>query len=134
MRKLKLLLFGMLCTAQFLWAQSPIQGKVIDAKDGSPIPGVTVTLKNTKTGTVTGPDGSFSINAPANSILQFTYVGFQTVQAPAQNNLTVRLASGENSMSEVVVVGYGTRIRKDITGSVARVGAKELANTPVTSF
>src|SRR5678809_1287889 len=134
MRKLKLLLLGLLCTSQFLWAQTQIKGKVTDSKDGSPLQGVTVSIKNTSLATTTGPDGSFSINASPNAILQFSSVGFQTLEVKAKDNLSVGLIQGDNSLSEVIVVGYGTKLKRELTGSVARVSAKELANTPVTSF
>ncbi len=98
------------------------------------MPGVSVTVKNSKAGTTTGPDGTFSITAPATSTLRFSFIGYQPLEMKTGNNLTVRLTAGENSLSEVVVTGYGTKIKRDITGSIARVSAKDLANTPVTSF
>jgi TonB-dependent starch-binding outer membrane protein SusC len=134
MRKLKLLLLGLLCTSQFLWAQTQIKGKVTDSKDGTPLQGVTVSIKNTNVATTTGPDGSFTINASPNSILQFSSVGFQTLEVKAKDNLSVGLVPGESSLSEVIVVGYGTKLKRELTGSVSRISAKELANTPVTSF
>jgi TonB-linked SusC/RagA family outer membrane protein len=134
MRKLKLLLLGLLCTSQLLWAQTQIKGKVTDSKDGSPLQGVTVSIKNTSLATTTGPDGTFTINASPNAILQFSSVGFQTLEVKAKDNLSVGLVQGDNSLSEVIVVGYGTKLKRELTGSVARVSAKELANTPVTSF
>ena len=134
MRKIKLLLLGLLCTTQFLWAQKTIKGTVVDSRDGSPLAGVSVKIKNTKTGTVSGPDGSFAITASDNSTLQFSFVGYQSSEAKSADNLIVRLAQSENSLSEVVVTGYGSKIKKDVTGSIARVSSKDLANTPVTSF
>ncbi len=133
MRKIVLLL-GLVCAFPLLWAQSTIKGTVVDTKDGAPLPGVTVTVKNTRTAAVTAADGSFSIVAPANSTLQFSSVGYQVLEAKAAGNLSIRLTQGENSLSEVVVTGYGSRIKKDITGSIARVSSKDIANTPVTSF
>ncbi|MDB5230491.1 MAG: TonB-dependent receptor [Chitinophagaceae bacterium] len=134
MTKLKLLMVALLCTSQFLWAQNQSTGRVVDAKTGTPLPGVTVTVKNRNINTLTNADGSFSINAPGKSTLIFSYVGYLPVESAPGNALGISLTPGENALSEIVVVGYGTRLRKDITGSVARVSAKELANTPVTSF
>lgn len=134
MRKATLLLAGLLCLLQSLFAQTTLKGTVVDAKDGMPVPGVTVGVKNSKTAVVTGSDGSFSITAPPGATLQFSSVGYQLFEAKATNNLTVRLSQGENALSEVIVTGYGSRVKKDITGSIARVSAKDLANTPVTSF
>ena len=80
MRKLKsLLLVGFLCTAQLLWAQTQVTGRVTDAQ-GNPLTGVAVLVKNTNTGTTTATDGTFSISAPANSTLVFSYVGYQGVE------------------------------------------------------
>jgi TonB-dependent starch-binding outer membrane protein SusC len=134
MRKSKLLLLGLLCLTQSLLAQTQFKGRVVDARDGNPLAGVTVTEKNTNNSTVTSQDGYYSISAPAKSVLVFSYVGFNATEVQASDNLNIRMVQGENSLSEVVVVGYGTKIKRDITGSVSRVGAKELANTPVTSF
>lgn len=134
MRKATLLLAGLLCLLQSLFAQSTVKGTVVDAKDGMPLPGVTISVKNTKNAVVSGSDGSFSIAVPANATLQFSSVGYQLVEAKATNSLTVRLSQGENALSEVVVTGYGSRVKREITGSIARVSAKDLANTPVTSF
>jgi TonB-linked SusC/RagA family outer membrane protein len=134
MRKFKLLLLmGLLCCLQLLWAQNKITGKVMD-ENGSPVYGATVTVKGTKVSTVTSADGSFSINAPANATLQVSYVGYRAAEIPVASAGTIRLSQDESKLSEVVVTGYGTKIRREVTGSIARVSAKDLANTPVTSF
>jgi TonB-linked SusC/RagA family outer membrane protein len=134
MRKIYLLLLmGLLCAFQS-WAQNRITGKVTD-KDGSPLAGVTIIIKSTKTATVTGPDGSFSITTPAKSTLVFSSVGYQTVEVAANTNpIDVSMTPTNNSLSEVVVVGYGSRAKRDITGSVAKVSGKDITNTPTTSF
>src|SRR5947209_594803 len=130
MRKFRLLiLLGLLCATQIVWAQQKITGKVTD-KDGQPIPGVTVNLKNSKTASVTGADGTFSITADPNSTLIFTSVGYQSVQQSASASpMSITLQQGNNALSEVVVVGYGTRSKRDVTGSIARVSSKEITNT-----
>ena len=135
MRNLKLLLLmGLLCVMQFLWAQSPVTGKVTDARDGSPLSGVTVTIKNTTSSTVTGADGAFTISAPANSTLVFSYIGYQTLEREAGNVLVVALAPGENALSEVVVVGYGTRIKREVTSSISKISNRDFENLPLPSF
>ena len=135
MRKsIMLLLMGLLCSIQMLWAQNKVSGKVTD-KDGAPLPGVTVTVKNTQSSTVTGQDGIYTINAPAKSTLVFSYVGYQTVEVSANGNTSrITMIPGSNSLSEVVVVGYGTSSKRDVTGSIAKVSSKEISNTPATSF
>ncbi len=123
----------------FLSVQLPAQnktvsGRVTDQKDGSPLI-ATVTVKGTTIATTTGADGSFKMAVPADAkLLVVTSVGYVQKEVDAIEDLQVTLSAGDNSLSEVVVVGYGTKIKRDLTGSVAKVGAKELGNTPVTSF
>ncbi len=127
-----LLLIGVFFTLPSL-AQTQVTGRVV-SQDGSPIIGATVSVKNSKVSTVTDNEGNFRLSAPANSILKITYVGFQSVEVSSKDNLSIKLLPGENTLSEVVVVGYGTKLKKDITGSVARVSAKDIVNSPITSF
>ena len=136
MKHLKVtMLTGFLFCMQFLWAQTQVTGRVTDARNNTPLADVTVSIKNTNLSAVTGADGSFSLNAPAGSTLIFSYVGFQSVERAAESNMNVALALGTgNDLNEVVVVGYGTRLRRDLTGAVAKVSARELENTPTTSF
>ncbi|GAC1586793.1 MAG: TonB-dependent receptor [Ginsengibacter sp.] len=132
MRKITISLVLLLIFCASAFAQ--ITGRVVDAKDETPLSGVTVSVRKSNAKTITASDGSFSIKTPSNSTLVFSYVGYQSTELAAGNASSVRLQKSENSLSEVIVTGYGTKIRRDITGSVARVGASELANTPVTSF
>ncbi|MBD0288704.1 MAG: SusC/RagA family TonB-linked outer membrane protein, partial [Flavisolibacter sp.] len=135
MRKLKsMFLMGMLLCVQFLWAQTRVvTGRVTDA-NGSPIQGVSVTIKNTSIGTVTNEQGTFQLNAPENSTLVFSFVSFQSLERPANGNLNVSLTPGDNSMNEVVVVGYGTRVRREVTSSIAKVTNRDFQNLPLPSF
>lgn len=128
-----LLFFSM----QSLYAQTKdLSGKITDAKDGSPLAGVTVKAKGSNASTFTGADGMFTLKVDAKiKALIISYVGFKDQEVSVMDGaINVALTQAEKSLSEVVVVGYGTKIKRDITGSVAKVGAKELANTPVTSF
>ncbi|NML20335.1 TonB-dependent receptor [Pseudoflavitalea sp. G-6-1-2] len=125
----------MLCWSASQAQVKDVTGTVTDSKDGSPLAKVTVKVKGSPVTTQTGPDGTFTIKAPANATaLVFSYVGYNDVEAPISAQMNITLAAGDKSLSEVVVVGYGTKIKRDVTGSIAKVGAKELANTPVTSF
>ena len=135
MGKLRLVLLTvLLCAVQFVWAQRKVTGRVTD-RNGSPIPGVTVTIKNTNNATVTATDGTYSINVPANSVLVFSSVGYQNIElAATSGTVDASLTVGNNSLSEVVVVGYGTRSKRDVTGSISRVNAAEITGTPATSF
>src|SRR5688500_2585048 len=92
MRKLKsIMLMGCLLCMQFLWAQTVVTGRVTDTRDGTPLPGVTVTIKNTNQSTVTAADGTYSITVPANGRLIFSYVGYQNVEVSADNAGAVSL-------------------------------------------
>lgn len=136
MRKTMLLmLMGLLCLSQSLWAQTKvITGKVIDEKDGTPIGGVSVTVKNTNVGTVTDANGVFSIRAADNAVLMISYVGYAGREVPVGQASAIRLTPGSNAMTEVVVVGYGQTVKKEMTSSVAKVKGSEVANTPVPNF
>ncbi|RZK51739.1 MAG: hypothetical protein EOO59_14600, partial [Hymenobacter sp.] len=114
----------------------PVSGRVTDAK-GEPLPGVTVLVKGTTIGTSTAADGSFSLSVPENSTLVFSSVGFKNQEIPvtgATSSLTVRLSDDQQALNEVVVVGYGTQTRQDLSTSVASVGGAALARQPVAGF
>ena len=113
-----------------------ISGKVTSASDGLPLPGVSVTVKGQKAiGTQTDVNGNFKLSVPAEAkTLVFGYIGFATVEAAVSSTINVKLQEDQKQLSEVVVVGYGTQIKKDLTGSVSQVNAKDLENVPVTSF
>jgi TonB-dependent starch-binding outer membrane protein SusC len=110
-----------------------ITGQVI-GETAAPLAGVSITVKETTSGTTTDADGNFSILVPnSNSVLVFSSIGFvtQETRVGERTNITIVLASaGANNLSEVVVVGYGTQRRRDVTGSVASVKGSEIANIP----
>lgn len=112
-----------------------VRGKVV-AGSGEALPGVTVMVKGTTMGTVTDMDGNYSIAAPdANSTLIFSFVGYvtQEIQVNARSVIDVELQEDARQLSEVVVVGYGTVEKKDITGSVSSISGNEISNMPVRS-
>ncbi|MFM2138574.1 MAG: hypothetical protein RJA57_881 [Bacteroidota bacterium] len=125
-------------TAQFSFAQNKlVTGKVTDAKDGSPLVGATVTAKDTKIATQTNAEGVFRLSVPASvNTLTITSVGFtsQDVSIDGKSSVDVSLAVSNASLSEVVVVGYGTQKRKEVTGAIAKVGSDKIANVPAPSF
>lgn len=136
MRKLLLSFLGLLFLVVCHSQTSTITGKITDDKDGAPIAGATVKSKGGKATVISQLDGSFSINVESGvKVLVISFIGYADKEVEITGtDLSITLTQSSQSLSEVVVVGYGTKIRKDITGSVAKVGAKELANTPVTSF
>jgi TonB-linked SusC/RagA family outer membrane protein len=112
-----------------------VQGKV-SSETGEGIPGVNVLLKGTTSGTTTNSEGNYSLSIPdGNGTLVFSYIGYTTEEVPINNRATidVSLVPDIQSLSEVVVVGYGTQKRSDITGSVSSVSKERLSNLPVTN-
>src|SRR5437763_1903847 len=127
MRKfhLLLLMFGVFLTTSIL-AQTRISGKVIDGKTNKPVSGATVAVKNnTNISTATAEDGSFTISAPSNARLVVSFVGYNPMEVAATAASNVRLSPGEATLNEVVVVGYGTKLKRDVTGSVTKIAARE---------
>lgn len=123
-----LLLLLLLCSA--IQAQDRvISGKITDAKDGSPLVGATVTVKGSTQGVSTGADGSFRISVPANAkTLIVSSIGFTGTEYNINSTTTdisVSLAASNSNLNEVVVIGYGTARKKDLTGSVATVKEKD---------
>ncbi|MBD2699569.1 TonB-dependent receptor [Spirosoma sp. BT702] len=117
-------------------ADIPISGKVTDEK-GSGLPGVSVVIKGTTQGTTTDPSGSFRINVPgASSTLVFSFVGYgsKEVAVGSQTNISVTLAPDDQTLNEVVVVGYGSQLKKEVTGAVQTVSAAEIKDLPVSQI
>ncbi|QMW04634.1 SusC/RagA family TonB-linked outer membrane protein [Spirosoma foliorum] len=122
-------------SAATVWGQSiVISGQITGAGDKSPLPGTTVSLKGSTTGTTTDASGNYRISVPnpANAILVFSSVGFlsQEVSVGSRSAINVELAVDTRQLNEVVVVGYGTVRKSDLTGSLAQVKAKELSSFP----
>jgi len=129
MRKLSLLLVLMLLTVMQVLAQRTITGKVTSMDDGNGIPGVSVIIKGTTQGVLTDIDGKYSLNVPKEGkVLVFTFVGMkkQELEITASNTLDVVLESEAVNVEGVVVVGYGTMRKSDVTGSVGRVNVADL--------
>ena len=112
-----------------------VTGTVTDASN-LPIPGVTVTVDGTDQGTTTDVDGKYSIEVTSSNVLTFSFIGYasQSVAVGARTTIDVQLAEDTQALDEVVVVGYGTQAKKDITGSVAVVSRDAIAEQPVSSF
>jgi len=114
-----------------------VSGTVTDAATGEALPGVSVRVKGGTKGAGTDVNGKYKFDVPANSVLVFTYIGYKgrEVQVNSRAVVDVALEKDENnSLNEVVVVGYGTQQRRDITGSVGSVTAKNIKDIAVTSF
>lgn len=114
--------------------QTSISGTVTDA-DGAPLPGANVVVKGTTNGTQTDFDGNYTIDAASDATLVFSYIGFATQEVPVngQTTVNVQLSEDANKLDEVVIVGYQTQTRGDLTGSVASVDVSEAAKQPVVN-
>jgi TonB-linked SusC/RagA family outer membrane protein len=113
-----------------------VTGKVTDSKDGSPLSGASVVAKGTSTGTQTGADGSFKLNVPSTvKTLVISFAGFGNVEVniSATNTANAKLTSTADALTDVVVIGYGSRKTKDVTGSVARVTEKDFNKGQIAS-
>ncbi|HUM66473.1 MAG TPA: carboxypeptidase-like regulatory domain-containing protein, partial [Chitinophagaceae bacterium] len=113
-----------------------VTGKVTDSKDGSPVVGASVQPKGTTTGTSTGADGGFTLNVPAgNNVLVISSAEFETqeVNISGRSSVDISLVATGGGLTEVVVIGYGTARKKDLTGSVASVQAKDFNKGTYTS-
>ncbi|WP_293744307.1 TonB-dependent receptor [uncultured Pedobacter sp.] len=106
-----------------------VKGKVIDGGDKTPLPGVSILIKGTQSGTQTDVNGNYSISAPANATLVFNFVGYTATEQAVNNQTTINvsLASSTQQLEQVVVVGYGTQRKIDVTGSVATVKGEDVA-------
>ena len=131
--KYYLFLFGIILYLP-IYAQnnSNVKGTVAD-ESGMPLPGVSIIIKNTTKGTTTNFDGEYSINANTNDVLVFSYLGYKTQEiiVNGQSTINVNLKEDTNQLDEVVVVGYGTSTRRDLTGAISSVSGEKLAAIPV---
>jgi TonB-linked SusC/RagA family outer membrane protein len=132
----RLLLF---LTSAFFWLNGFSQDNLItgriSAADGNPISGVSVTLKGSSSGTVTDAEGRFSITASRSQVLVFSYVGYKTKEVTIHNpgNLDIQLETSDNNLNSVVVIGYGSQKKSDVTGAISSISEKSLREVPVTS-
>ena len=104
-----------------------INGNVLDSENQMPIPGVNIIIKNTSQGTISDFDGNFSLNnVPSGSTLVLSYVGYitQEIVVTNENNLQVSLLPDIAQLDEIVVIGYGTQRKKEITGAVSIVSSE----------
>ena len=129
-------LSALLLLPTFVQAQDRmVNGKVTDAKDGSEVIGASVTIKGTLKAVVTDVTGNFSINAKPQDVLVISFVGYapQEVMVDNQTSINVSLKSDMVMVDEIVVVGYGTSRKKDLTGATANISNKDFNEGPVTN-
>lgn len=121
-------------TMGFASAQTRFSGIVIDT-DGDPVIGASILIKGTGQGTITDIDGAFTLSASKDATLVISYVGLLTQEVPVSNNMRVVLQSDSELLDEVVVVGYGTQRKENLTGAVSSVSVEDaVASRPVTDI
>jgi len=133
-KALSTLVLSMLCIVAFAQNLS-VKGVVID-DFGDPMIGVNVTVKGTTNGTITDFDGNYSLqNVSSKDVLVFSYIGYISQEIKVENRTTIdtQMKEDQQALEEVVVVGYGVVAKKDLTGSVASVKAKDISEIPVAS-
>lgn len=141
MKKLRSLLLPVMvsllvCTAA-LAQEVTVTGKVTDKETGLPLEGTSVTVKNTSNGVTVNAQGNFTIKADANATLLFSFLGYvtQEIKIDKRTNIDVQLPKANNKdMNEVVIVGYKSVQRKDVTGAVSSIDIKDLQDVPVPSL
>jgi len=131
-----ILVFLLFAGSPIVFAQiGLVKGTIDDASNGSTLPGATVLIKGTNTGTVTNIDGKYSISVNGNVILVFSYIGYKTKEIPVRPNTTVnvQLDPTASNLNELVVIGYGVVKKKDATGSVTAINSKNFNKGFITS-
>ncbi len=135
MKKQLLSFLILLITATVLYGQGRTVSGTVTDEEGSALPGVTVTIKGTTTGTVTDIDGNYNLSVNDGDILVFSFVGFDSQEMAVGSRSVLDLAmSGATELSEVIIVGYGSQRQEDLTGAIQVVSAEKLAEVPAASF
>ena len=128
-------IFVMLVPIGLLAQNIQVQGVVKD-QTGEPVIGATVMQQGTTNGTITDFDGNFSLSVPSNATLTISYIGFATqdIAVGGKTDFSIVLKDDSQTLSEVVVVGYGTMRKADLTGAVGSLAAKDMENAPVANI
>lgn len=113
-----------------------ITGKVTDAANGAPLPGVSVSIKGTTRGTITDVSGEYKITAPSNAILLYSFIGYlrQEIAVGGRSSININLQLDDKTLEEVVISGYTTTARNKYTGSVSTVSGKKIEDVPIATF
>ncbi|PTX18988.1 TonB-linked SusC/RagA family outer membrane protein [Pontibacter mucosus] len=119
------------------WAQTQtVSGRVTSATDGAALPGVTVLERGTSNGVTTGANGEYTLTVQPNATLVFRFIGMATQEIAVEGRTTINVALGsdQQQLGEVVVVGYGTQLKQELTGNIAQVSGEDIANIPTPSL
>ncbi len=135
-QRILLLLLGWFIPFGLMAQEVTITGRVVDAADGSILPGVTIVVKGTSIGTITTPSGTYSLRANVGDVLVYTFIGFNVEESTITSGVTemnVAMTSSVISMDEVVVIGYGQVRKSDATGAVNVIGSDKFNQGAITS-
>jgi TonB-linked SusC/RagA family outer membrane protein len=130
------ILFALIPGAGFAQGTIDVSGKVLDRSNQLTLPGVSIKIKGSNLGAVTDVNGSFRVAAKSTDTLIFSFIGYQSQQVAINNQavLKVQLDPESSALNEVVVVGYGTQRRKDLTGAISSIKSEDLAKVATPSF
>ena len=135
MKRLLLLVAVSVLGFSFAQAQQEVRGRVTDSRDGTPISGVSINIKGTNTGTSTNADGRFTIRASSGAVLLVSSIGFAEKEVTVDgSDLNISLEVAQRNLQEVVITGYGSRSRRQVAGSIAKIGGEDVKLQPVGSF
>jgi TonB-linked SusC/RagA family outer membrane protein len=125
----------LLLSIQIFAQDRTVSGKVTSSEDGLGIPGASIAIKGTTRGTATDVDGNYKITVSGSAVLTITSVGYlsQDVSVGSRSQIDVTLSADAKSLKEVVVVGYGTQKKSQMTGAISSVGAKQIQELPITN-
>lgn len=130
------LFIALLCTFSNVQAQDTrvVRGRIMDATSSLPLQGVSVLQKGSTSGTISDTNGQFQISVSPNSILVFSYIGYETKELPSSSaEMVVTLDPIDNVLEDVVVIGYGSVKRKDVTTAISSVSTKDLDKRPIVN-
>ncbi|MFY0254088.1 SusC/RagA family TonB-linked outer membrane protein [Chitinophaga sp. 30R24] len=135
MRRWLCMLLLLCCNVRGIAQTRPVSGRVLDGT-GQPLPGVSVKISGTAMGTSTDPKGNFTLSANSQDQLIFNFIGYKsdTVVVGNQTNIQVKLKDNVSNLNDVVVVGYGTQKKVNLTGAVSQVSGKVLENRPIPNL
>ena len=128
MKKIPIFLMLIIVSLQVFAQNVTVEGVVTSADDGQVLPGVTVIENGTSNGTITDIEGHYKINVSTDAILKFSFVGMKSLEVPVngQSKIDITMETEATDLNEVVVIGYGTIKKKDITGAVSMVDNKTI--------
>jgi TonB-linked SusC/RagA family outer membrane protein len=134
-KKLTLFVVILLTSCAFAWAQTSAVTGVVKDDQGVTLPGVTITEKGTTNAVVTDVNGKYSIKVPGTATLTYSYIGYDNQEQPVNNRtvVDVTLVTTNKQLNEVVVVGYGSQRKKDITSAIATVSTKDVSSRPIVN-